>query len=52
MLVSMWDKNNYMCFFQPHLTPLVKVHIMFTKNGIHTLANIVIANPMQVDLLP
>jgi hypothetical protein len=23
MLVSMWDKNNYMRFFQPHLTPFV-----------------------------
>jgi hypothetical protein len=25
---------------------------MFTKDGIRTLGNIVIANPMQVDLLP
>jgi hypothetical protein len=29
-----------------------QVDIMFTQNGIHTLANIVIANPMWIDLLP
>jgi hypothetical protein len=23
MLVSTWDKNNYMHFFQPHSTPLI-----------------------------
>jgi hypothetical protein len=23
MLVSMWDKNNYMCFFQPHSTSFI-----------------------------
>jgi hypothetical protein len=23
MLTSMWDENNYMCFFQPHLTTFI-----------------------------
>jgi hypothetical protein len=27
------------------------INIVFTKNGIHTLANLVITNPMWVDLL-
>jgi hypothetical protein len=29
-----------------------RIDIVFTKDGIHTLADIVIANPMQIDLLP
>jgi hypothetical protein len=29
-----------------------RINIVFTKNDIRTLVDIVIANPMQVDLLP
>jgi hypothetical protein len=29
-----------------------RVNIMFTKDGIRTLADVVIVNPMQADLLP
>jgi hypothetical protein len=39
---SMWDENNYTHFLQPHSTP---INIMFTKDGIHTLINIVITYP-------
>jgi hypothetical protein len=35
-----------MCFFQPHSTLLVWANIVFTKNDIRTLANVVIADPM------
>ncbi len=49
MLVSTWDKNNYMHFLQPHCW---WVDIVFTKDGIHTLTNIIIVNPTRPDLLP
>jgi hypothetical protein len=53
MLVSTWDKNSYMRFFQPHSIPLVNEStFLFTNHGIRTLADIVITNPMRVDLLP
>jgi hypothetical protein len=48
ILASMWDENNYTHFVQPHST---RVNIMFTKYGIHTLADIVIANSTQVYFL-
>jgi hypothetical protein len=42
---------------QLHLIPLTtfnsfqwRVNIVFTKYGIHTLANVIIANPMWMDL--
>jgi hypothetical protein len=50
MLVSTWDKNNYMRFLQPHSIPLVD--IVLTKDAIHTLTNIVVAYPTRTDLLP
>jgi hypothetical protein len=45
---SMWDENNYTHFLQPHST---SINIMFTKDGIRILADIVIANSTQADLL-
>jgi hypothetical protein len=52
MLVSIWDENNYMRFLQPHSTPLIdETTLCLPKNGICTLANIVIANPMRSNLL-
>ncbi len=45
MLTSMWDENNYMCFLQPHSTPVL------TKDGIRTLTNIVIVDPKRTNLL-
>jgi hypothetical protein len=44
----MWDENNYTHFLQPHFTP---INIMFTKDGIHTLVNVVITYPTWVNLL-
>jgi hypothetical protein len=47
MLVSTWDENNYMHFFQPHSTPFIdELTFCFAKYGIRTLANVVIADPM------
>jgi hypothetical protein len=52
MLISIWDKNNYMRFLQPHSTPLIdKMTLCLLKNGIWTLANIVIADPTRSNLL-
>jgi hypothetical protein len=34
MLVSMWDENNYMHFFQPHSTPLVNESTLCSPNMI------------------
>jgi hypothetical protein len=51
MLVSMSDENNL------HVLPSSTfnsfhwwINIVLTKDGIHTLADIVIADPTQVDL--
>jgi len=53
LLVSTWDENNYMHFFQPQLICFInKVDIMFTKDGIRTLTNVIITNQTQADLLP
>jgi hypothetical protein len=42
----MWDENNYTCFLQPPSTSLIEeFDIVITKDGIHTLANIVIVDP-------
>jgi hypothetical protein len=49
MLVSMWDENK--CFFQPHSTLFVK-KLTLCLPSIHTLIDIVIADPTQTDLLP
>ncbi len=43
MLVSTWDENNYMCFFEPH-SSLVSTILTLTK--------IVIADPTQANLNP
>jgi len=52
MLVSIWDENNYMRFLQPHSTPFIdEMTLCLPKNGICTLANIVIADPTQSNLL-
>ncbi len=41
-----------MRFLQPHSTPLIdETTLCLPKNGICTLANIVIANPMRSNLL-
>jgi hypothetical protein len=42
ILASMWDENNYTHFLQPFST---LVNIMFTKDGIRTLINVVSINP-------
>jgi hypothetical protein len=42
MLVSTWDENNYMCFFEPHPS-LVSTNFMLTK--------IVITDPTQANLI-
>jgi hypothetical protein len=48
----MWDENNYTCFLQPLSTPLInKLTLCSQKNGIHTLVDVFIANPTQMDLL-
>jgi hypothetical protein len=55
MLISMWEKNNYMCFFQLDMTfnsSCWQIDIVFTKERICTLTNIINVNPMQVDLFP
>ncbi len=52
MLASTWDENNYMCFFSTTFNSFCRLfNIVLTKNGIHTLANIVITNPTWMDLL-
>jgi hypothetical protein len=53
MLASTWGENNYMRFLQTHSTlSHQQVNIVFTKDNIHTLIDIVIADPTQVNLLP
>ncbi len=59
MLASIWDENNYMCFKQLHALPSTMfnsscwwIDIVLTKNGIHTLANVIIVNPTQAYLFP
>ncbi len=48
MLIFKWDENNYMHFLQPRLIPFVnKNDIVFAKDDIHTLINIVIVDPMR-----
>jgi hypothetical protein len=54
-----WNASFHMGWKQLHVLPLVmfnsycwQVKIMFTKNGIRTLANVVIVDPTHVDLLP
>jgi hypothetical protein len=51
MLVSMWDENKYMCFFQPHSTFFVN-KLTLCLLGICTLIDVVIADPTRMDLLP
>jgi hypothetical protein len=53
MLVFMWDKNNYMHF--PSTTfnfSCQRINIMFAKDDIYTLADIVIVDPMWGNLFP
>jgi hypothetical protein len=53
MLTSLWNKNNYMCLLQPYSISFCQwVDVLFTKNDICTLADIVIIDPMRTDLLP
>ncbi len=47
MLSSTWDENNYKCFLQPCSR---RVDIVLTKDGIHTLVDVVIADSMQANL--
>jgi hypothetical protein len=53
------DVSFHVGWKQLHTLPLTtlnffrrQVDIMFTKDGIHTLVDIIITNPMHVDLLP
>jgi hypothetical protein len=41
-----------MHFPQPHSIPSIDDNIVFIKNEICTLTNIIIVDPMCVDLLP
>jgi hypothetical protein len=53
MLASTWDENNYIQFPQPLPIPLVaKSTFLLIKNGIYTLADVVIIDPTHVNLLP
>jgi hypothetical protein len=53
MVVFTWDKNNYMRFLQPHSIPvLMNRHCVHQKWHLHTLVDIVVADPMQANLLP
>jgi hypothetical protein len=53
MLVSTWDKNNYMCFPSTIFNSFRQwVNIVLTQYDIYTLANIVIVDPMWMDLFP
>jgi cytochrome b561 len=46
MLVSMWGENNYMRFLQTCFnSSRQQINIVLTKDDIHTLINVVIANP-------
>ncbi len=54
-----WDASFHMGWKQLHVLPLVtlnfycwQVEIMFTKNGIYTLADVVIVDPTHVDYFP
>jgi len=48
MLASAWDENNLTTFNPFHW----RIDIVFTKYGIHTLGNIIIANLTWIDLFP
>jgi hypothetical protein len=52
MLASMWGENNYMCFSNMFNSSHWWVNIVFTKDGILTLINIVIVDPTWANLLP
>jgi len=59
MLASIWDENNDMRFEQLHALPSTMfnysrwwIDIVLTKNGIHTLANVIIVDPTQAYLFP
>jgi hypothetical protein len=52
MLASMRDENNYMHFLQSRSTPFVDELTLCSKYNIHTLVDIVIADPTRADLLP
>jgi hypothetical protein len=52
MLAFTWDKNNYMHFFQSCSTPFVNESTWCSPKSIRTLVDTVIADLMQVDLLP
>jgi hypothetical protein len=46
MLTSMWGENNYMHFFSNMFNSSYRqVNIVLTKNGIHTLVDVVIVDP-------
>jgi hypothetical protein len=54
MLAFTLDENNYMRFFQSHFTFNSfhqQINILLIRDGIRTLADVVIAYPTQVDLL-
>jgi hypothetical protein len=47
----MWDENNYTLPSMTFHSSCRRVDIVLTKDGIHTLANVVIVDPTQEDLL-
>jgi hypothetical protein len=52
MLASMWDENNNMRFFQPCSTFFINKLTCSQKITFCTLVNIIIFDPMRMDLLP
>ncbi len=48
ILASMWDEDNYKRFSQPFSIPAID--IVFTKDGICILTNIVIVDPMCANI--
>jgi hypothetical protein len=49
MMTSTWDENNYMRYFQRMFNSFLR---RLNKDGIHTLVDIVIVDPMWLDLFP